>query len=323
MDLYQNIFEQTPDALVVVDRAGIMTHANARAETMLGYTRAELVGQPIEMLIPERYLQQHAANRIRYTAQPQVRRMGGLPAELVARCRDGSELAVDIMLSPLHAGKELYILCAVRDVSSQRAAREELQRRTDELEQLHQQLKVLASRDSLTGLFNRRTFREQAEWLLRNAARRGEPVSLLMIDLDFFKRVNDQFGHVAGDRALASVASAMMQTCRQNDLACRYGGEEFAVLLPDTDEAGSMVVAENFRQAIQSIAGLPIALTASIGIVSHQPGQLIAADSDLFVELINQADRALYAAKSQGRNCICHASSLASPPGLESPLASG
>ena len=197
--------------------------------------------------------------------------MGAALTQVFARHKDGSDIPVDIMLSPLETGEGLFFLCAVRDVTERKAAMDELRRHTIELERLHEQLKELASHDSLTGMINRRTFQEQTEWMLRNSVRRLECLSLLMIDLDFFKRVNDRYGHSEGDRVLFAVANTLQATCRQNDVSARYGGEEFAVALPDTDEAGSRVVAENFRAAVEAIKDLKSPITTSIGIVTFTP----------------------------------------------------
>jgi diguanylate cyclase (GGDEF)-like protein len=154
--------------------------------------------------------------------------------------------------------------------------------------------------------------------MLRNAIRRHEALSLLMIDLDFFKRVNDVHGHPEGDRVLEGVGAALRGTCRQSDLAARYGGEEFEVALPDTDERGSMVAAENFRVALNSIPGLRSPLTASIGAVTFQSNGETPPLPQILRALISSVDMALYAAKRAGRNCVRHANAVqdgANPPG--------
>ena len=318
MNIYQRIFENTPDPLLVIDRDGRIIIANARCEMALGYPPQELLGQQVEMLVPARFAGAHAQHRSQYAADPQTRRMGRMRRDLCVRCKDGSELPVDIMISPLPGDGELVFLCALRDVSARLAAEQQLIRHAAELEVLHEQLKVLASHDSLTGLFNRRTFEEQAEWMLRNAIRRHTCLSLLMIDLDFFKRVNDVHGHPEGDRVLEGVGAALRGTCRQSDLAARYGGEEFVVALPDTDERGSMVAAENFRLAVNNIPGLRTPLTASIGAVTFRSNGETPPVPQILRALISRVDVALYAAKKAGRNCVRHANGAQQreePPG--------
>ena len=307
MDFHRLVFEHTPDALFVLDRDGVILHANAMAETLFEFQRHELIGSEIEMLIPERFAARHAGLRKNYVANPHTRQMGDTHMDLHARKKNAREFSVDIMLSPLYESNAGLILCAVRDATARKAVIDQLRLRNIELEHLHERLQELASRDSLTGLLNRRTFQEQTEWMLRNSARRMESVSMLMIDLDFFKRINDHFGHGEGDRVLFAAANALQTACRQSDVAARYGGEEFAVALANTDVAGSRIVAENFRAAIENINDTKIPVTASIGIVTymheaaHPPMTPV-----LFASLLHMADEALYVAKRNGRNQSRH-----------------
>lgn len=314
MDIfYHRIFEHTPDALLVVDSEGCIRQGNARVEALFGYSRDELIGHEVEILVPERLAARHVGHRARFAADPKLRHMGASLMDAFARRKDGSEIPVDIMISTLETTDGVFFLCAVRDVTERKATMEELRRRTAELEGLHVQLKELASHDSLTSLLNRRAYQEQTEWIIRNAVRQRQCVSLLMIDLDFFKRVNDQFGHAEGDRVLFLIANILNDTCRQNDVSARYGGEEFAVTLPDTDEAGSVVVAENFRTAVEAIKDPRYPVTASVGIATFvpDPGLPPADTRSLYDELINRADQALYAAKNNGRNQVCHFNEIA------------
>ncbi len=310
MDIYRRIFEHNPDPLLVVDGGGLIANANARCEQATGYRREELIGRPVEILVPARYASSHAALREQYARDLRTRRMGERQRDLWVLCKDGRELPADIMISPLQSGGTHFFLCAIRDVSDRLAADEQRRRHIAELENLHERLKVLASHDDLTGLFNRRSFEEKAEWMLRTTVRRGACISLLMIDLDFFKRVNDCFGHPEGDRVLVAVGRALRETCRQSDLAARYGGEEFVVALPDTDAAGSLTAAENFRAAIAALGGLQCRVTASVGAATFcsLPVTPVAmALGDVLKNLIADVDRALYAAKAAGRNCVRHA----------------
>ncbi len=151
--------------------------------------------------------------------------------------------------------------------------------------------------DALTDLWNRRAFnrRLQEEWMRH--ARNGRPLSLLSLDLDHFKRINDEFGHPAGDAVLAQTAQLLRKSVRLSDLPARVGGEEFAVLLPETDAASAMGVAEKLRRVLVDAAWPHAPVTASIGVSSAAPDR----HGDPHV-LIAQADQALYAAKQRGRN---------------------
>lgn len=168
-----------------------------------------------------------------------------------------------------------------------------------QLELQRAELETLATRDPLTGLFNRREFVRQAEHELARAQRLGGVLSLLMVDLDHFKLINDRFGHPAGDEVLRHVARLMTQTVRQTDRIARFGGEEFVLLLPDTPEADALRLADKLRQQLADtpVAGVGIPVTASIGLACMPAGKTLTLDT-----LLQQTDRALYQAKHQGRN---------------------
>lgn len=163
------------------------------------------------------------------------------------------------------------------------------------------QAEYLACRDSLTALYNRRAFLQMAQPIWSNAQRNARPLSMIMIDLDHFKRINDQHGHAAGDRALEVSATLFEQACRGGDLLCRWGGEEFLMLLPETDMEQACAFAERVRAALEHL-GLPVEsqsifLTASFGIAE-------ATGKSTLEDLIKAADLRLYDAKTHGRNRI-------------------
>ncbi|MGR8935732.1 MAG: diguanylate cyclase [Gammaproteobacteria bacterium] len=168
---------------------------------------------------------------------------------------------------------------------------------------LQTELEKQARTDFLTGVGNRRYFREQAEAELKRALRYGSPLSVLMLDIDFFKKINDRHGHQTGDSVLQKLADICRAMLRDVDLIGRLGGEEFAILLPETEKQQAAGVAERLRQAIANTdaalaAGLPVRFTVSIGVAS------LAAKETHLDELLNQADQALYEAKASGRNKV-------------------
>jgi len=165
----------------------------------------------------------------------------------------------------------------------------------------HSRVRELTLRDGMTGLFNRRAFEELLT--VEGERRGGGPLSLLMIDIDNFKSINDRFGHPAGDEVIVAVGKAIGEECRGGDLAARYGGEEFAVLLPGACEASATGVAERIRGRIASI-GFNFLLedcsvTGSFGVACRREPQGAGVQ-----DLIRQADRALYAAKRSGKNRV-------------------
>jgi diguanylate cyclase (GGDEF)-like protein len=166
-----------------------------------------------------------------------------------------------------------------------------------------ERLELMAATDSLTSIPNRRNFTTSLERELARSSRTGNPVSLVMFDLDDFKRVNDQHGHQAGDDVLRGVAEALQVACRDLDTAARYGGEEFVVILPDCPPERSIEVAERLRTAV-SAADLPHRLTASAGVASYPE------HADDLEGLVRAADEALLLSKRSGRNRTTAASVL-------------
>ncbi|MCK7548021.1 diguanylate cyclase [Marinobacter koreensis] len=192
--------------------------------------------------------------------------------------------------------------------------------RTEELEQAYEQIKSVSLTDGLTQVANRRRFEEKlhAEW--KRAHRQKEALSLLLLDIDYFKRVNDELGHLVGDDCLVTVAEVLSGVVqRSGDLVARYGGEEFVVLLPATQEDGAVQVAERLRQAVARTAvhtreGVPpVHLTTSVGVATLSPRRDLEPH-----DLVRHADEALYAAKASGRNRVMvYRDSAAAPaPGL-------
>jgi diguanylate cyclase (GGDEF)-like protein len=172
-----------------------------------------------------------------------------------------------------------------------------------DLRKAQEALELIATHDSLTGLANRRLFERALDIEFGRGARQQSPLSLIMLDIDFFKRYNDTYGHVVGDHCLAQVARAVKKCChRKADLAVRYGGEEFAVLLPDTDIHGAMTIAEQIRRCVMdkniNHSGSPTGyVTVSLGCYSFVP-----TGHDSIEVFLQRADAALYQAKHSGRN---------------------
>jgi diguanylate cyclase (GGDEF)-like protein len=174
----------------------------------------------------------------------------------------------------------------------------ELTLATDSLRAANARLEQLASRDTLTGLPNRRSLTETLHAEVRRHRRSGQALTLVLADVDHFKKVNDTHGHAAGDAVLRAVGRALVGGCRVTDLVGRFGGEEFLLLMPDTDLAGARVACEKLRERVQAMAG-PVPVTMSFGVVS--PAQYFST----MEEALNAADQALYRAKAEGRNRVC------------------
>lgn len=167
------------------------------------------------------------------------------------------------------------------------------------------ELSDLVRTDTLTGIANYRYFQQALEQELERTQRSAQPTSLIMLDIDFFKKVNDCWGHEIGNQALIHIARLVVQTVRKLDIPCRYGGEEFAIILPDTYLRACIPVAERIRQVIAQtplrVGNRELQLTASLGIATYTHQQKTSAD-----ELVQLADSYLYQAKDGGRNQVCH-----------------
>jgi two-component system, cell cycle response regulator len=174
----------------------------------------------------------------------------------------------------------------------------------DKLAQSQALLRELSTHDSLTGLLNYRELHRQLADEAERSRRYGRPFSLLMLDIDHFKSINDTYGHLAGDKALRALAALIRGEVRPTDLVARYGGEEFVLVLPETAGPGAMTLAERLRahvagHALAVTADHTISMTVSIGVASYPDG------ANSVQKLLSAADQALYAAKSAGRNRVC------------------
>jgi diguanylate cyclase (GGDEF)-like protein/PAS domain S-box-containing protein len=208
----------------------------------------------------------------------------GRPYDRQAISGDGRRFAAEISLSSLEDGNQV---AEIRDVSERKLLEEELRR--------------LASRDPLTGALNRRSFSERSEHELIRSRRQGNPICLAAFDLDHFKRVNDNYGHAVGDLVLQRFAVLCQTQLRRTDHFARFGGEEFVLLLADTDPKHALVLLERLREqwakeTIDTSQGI-LQTTVSIGLAQ-------LGDDESLERLLARADAALYQAKRNGRNCI-------------------
>ena len=194
----------------------------------------------------------------------------------------------------------------VRQINMRIRAEEEARNARDALQELNATLEKLAQQDGLTGLANRRKFDHAIDHALSHAKQSASPLAMILIDVDYFKKFNDLYGHVAGDECLRQVAAVIKASeKRSNDLAARYGGEEFAVLLPDTNLEGALVVAESIRKALHALKIEHAGNTTGIVTVSAGIDVLTSiTEQDSAASFVSAADAALYSAKASGRDRI-------------------
>jgi diguanylate cyclase (GGDEF)-like protein len=184
-------------------------------------------------------------------------------------------------------------------------AKEKAENYAQELQKANEELRKMALKDGLTGLYNHRYFQDLMDHELSRARRYKKPFSLIMLDLDHFKKINDHYGHPVGDVVLKGVSEAIQNSIRDCDFAARYGGDEFAVVLPETELKGAAMAAERMRKAVEDLEiatnGIDIDVSISIGVTCYHT----LADKKDKSEIISEADKALYKSKKKGRNKTC------------------
>lgn len=190
---------------------------------------------------------------------------------------------------------ELLLACCSIDLTEQMRREEEMKRVQEELEEANRKLSSLSLTDALTGLWNRRAFDAQLETTVIASQRSKQPLALLLLDADHFKSINDRFGHSYGDTVLRHIAVILKRVTRAEDIACRFGGEEFAVLLPGSDLRAARIVAQRILDAMKLFPWEKEPVTLSIGLA-------MCSDVCSSDELVDKADGALYHAKRDGRN---------------------
>ena len=294
--------------VLVTDADGIIVRVNPALCQMTGYTPDELIGARPSLLKSGR----HDADF--YTRLWATLRAGEVwHGDIVNRRKDASEYFEEQTIAPVkdERGRVSHYIAIKQDVTERvraarelREARDELAQRIAEIERLHGQLREQAIRCPLTGLYNRRYFDEILQRELTRAAQAGIPACLAMIDIDHFKQLNDRHGHAIGDRFLAELGRVLLADNRAQDLAFRYGGEEFAVVMTTAGSDEGARQLEAWRQRFARIEVATPGGTArsafSAGIAQHRPGE---SPSELFA----RADAALYAAKRGGRDRVVQA----------------
>jgi diguanylate cyclase (GGDEF)-like protein/PAS domain S-box-containing protein len=308
---FRSLFEQTHDAVFILDLEGRHLAANQRAADMLGYTFEEVLGLSVHEVSAE--INQSGSIMDHLLAGEQV------PAyERLFRKKDGQVFPVEINVELVRDknGAPMHLISVVNDISQRKLAEEAAQKAADalkkaneqlslrvaEVENLQAELREQALHDPLTGLFNRRYLSEAMEREIARARRENEPLSVIVSDIDFFKMINDTYGHQVGDRFLTEIARLMKQFTRGSDTVCRYGGEEFLLVLPRTTAASAAKRAEELRkmcaETVMRHDGQDVRVSMSFGIAAY-PDHGQQAE-----EIIIKADKALYQSKHTGRNRV-------------------
>lgn len=275
------VLEPLPDGILLCDSKGRIVFANRRVEAMTGYTHQELIGRTVEVLVPDGLRAAHRRHRIEYQARPRPRSMGSVDHDYAVRRADGSQFSADIALGPLERAGGRQVIAVVRDITDRKDLEAALAHRA-----LH---------DPLTDLANRTLFFDRLRQAMLNARRERKQVGVVMLDLDQFKLVNDQHGHLAGDQVLRKAAQRLSRGLRSTDTVARIGGDEFAWVLPSIGgrQAAAVMMAKLLRAVSgrYSIDGTSIQVGASAGLA------IFPDDGDDVDTLMRVADAELYADK--------------------------
>ncbi|HEX8599705.1 MAG TPA: diguanylate cyclase [Chloroflexia bacterium] len=287
---YRGLFEHAQDAILIFEPEGeVILEVNERACDLYGYSRAELIGMSIESL-------SHDPDYDKTQIEQALSTGTNRRFQAKQFRRDGTLLEVDISAAVVKYRGRQAVLSINRDIT--------------EFVRLEDTLREMAIRDELTQLYNRREMSRLLTDETERCRRYNREMSLLMLDIDWFKRVNDTYGHQVGDEVLQGIARLLMENTRATDYVARYGGEEMAVILPETSHEQALVVAEHLRSQVaeheftangttdqEGAEPLKLNVTISLGLASF------STEFNTEEAILVAADRALYEAKRRGRNC--------------------
>ncbi len=286
--IYRSIVENSMDAVVVIDRSGDIIWWNTAAEKMFGYHSSEVIGKYVHDVLPAPDLREKANESFALFKDRGTGPLIGKSLLVRGIRKNGDEFHVQFSPNTVEINGELYVFAFLRDMS--------------DLVSLQEKLKRQATVDELTGILNRRGFFQQAEVAYNMSFRHKEPLILLMMDIDFFKGINDQYGHHAGDIALQKFVDNISKIIRTEDIFGRVGGEEFVLALIKTPIDVASQLAERIRLATEeltiTVSSSSFSLTVSIGITAIEGGD------ESLQDMQNRCDKALYKAKKTGRNRV-------------------
>lgn len=305
---YRLLSDNARDVIWTLASDGSVTYVSPSVEQTRGYTPQEAMQQTIDqVLTPESV----ALNRAYLAAMRADLAAGRKPkpfrGHMEYRCKDGSTYWCDVIATPILAedGSLLELIGVSRDITDHKNQETHLKRNKEaadalnlELETANKKLNYIATTDPLTGLWNRRYFEQAVEREMALANRHGTPLSALTFDIDHFKKVNDTHGHLAGDSVLVALSELTLEHTRATDISCRWGGEEFMVVLRNTDLQAAVLVAEKLRLAF-ACHEVPLIgkVTASFGVTIYQANESLQS-------WFGRTDRAMYEAKHAGRNRV-------------------
>ena len=317
---FRVLFEQSSNAHLLFNDSGIIDCNQAALAMMRCADKSQLQGIHPALLSPKYQPDGRLSSEKGDEMCALAWKNGSHHFEWERQAADGTEFPVEVTLTAVMLNEKPVLLSVWHDLTERKQAERQikdymviLEFQKNQLEEKNRELEALATTDGLTGLKNHRTFQEKLAEEHSRAVRYHQPLSLLLLDVDYFKSYNDSFGHPAGDAVLKQVAAILGHTARDTDIAARHGGEEFALILPQTDEAGAMAIAERIRVAIAEADWPHRLVTVSLGVCT------LSLDTPTPGSMIACADKALYHSKETGRNRVFNGNLLGSsgPPPAE------
>jgi diguanylate cyclase (GGDEF)-like protein/PAS domain S-box-containing protein len=291
LEIFQQLAQSTNDVITVTAATPlgppgpIIVYVNPAFTALTGYDADEVIGQSTRLLHGPRTDPRTVADvRAAMEAQRPIR------VEQLHYNQDGEEFWIDTNIVPLRDahGRVTHFATIGRDLTATK--------------QLQEELRLMANTDPLTGLLNRRRFLEQADTEFQRSQRYRHELAAVMLDIDHFKAINDTHGHFVGDQVLMAMSCTAENLLRGTDILVRWGGEEFAILMPETPLAGAAILAERLREVLAQLA-----VDTAVGTLRFTVSAGVAArggPDTAITDILQRADTALYAAKQQGRNRI-------------------
>lgn len=303
---YRDLLENVNDLVHSVSPEGRILYANRAWQMTLGYSEHELARLSIFDIIDPA---EHAVSFERLQQILSGERVDHWEARLLTK--SGRTIIVEGSSNcRMENGKAIATRSIFRDITKRREHECELDNYRCRLEEANSRLLLLATTDSLTSLQNRRGFQSRMSEEVERAQRYDTHLSLLLLDIDHFKQFNDTFGHPAGDEILKRVSFLLEQTARSSDFVARFGGEEFAIIMPNADESTALALAERLRETIHREHWKDRRISVSVGAATLSPGFPVERECSDGSSLIKAADEALYFSKQEGRNRSHHAIAL-------------
>lgn len=301
----QGILDNVFDGIITINHKGIILSFNSAAQKIFGYAPEDVLGRNVKKLMPEPYNSQHDGYLSHYidTGEEKIISVG---REVEGLRKDGDIFPMELAVTVVDFQGDQLFIGVVGDISERKEKEAEVEKAREELLLANKQLEKLVRTDGLTSIANRRYFDEVLEKEFHRALRQKYPISLLMFDVDHFKKYNDHYGHSDGDKCLIKIALATDGLFRRSgELVARYGGEEFVVIMPNTDADSAIKDAEKLVEKIMSLRiNHEASPTAEFVSVSIGVSTMVPSCENTLKRLLLSADEALYRAKENGRNQV-------------------